>query len=52
MEYLYFLAKLFFSALITIPLACVMVALWAGRIPEQTERDEFTARIRWPDEPE
>jgi hypothetical protein len=48
MDYLAFLAELFFGFLI----AYFMWKVHAGHWPEQTERDEFTARNGGPDEPE
>jgi hypothetical protein len=47
-EYLAFLAELVIGLLI----AFVLWTVQAGRFPEQTERDEFTARNRDPDESE
>jgi hypothetical protein len=48
MEYLLFLVEMFVGFLI----AYIIFVVQAGRFPEQTERDEFTARNRWSDESE
>jgi hypothetical protein len=49
MDYLAFLAEMFFGFCIAVALFMVASGRWP---PEQTERDDFTGRNWGPDDPE